>query len=369
MIVGVDVGCLGIQDMRLQVGVYVMAKNLLQTLGKIDTKNTYFLYSFYPIEENLMNTLGKNMKNVVVKPVRGWMKLWLPLQLMKDNIDVFIGLNQSLPLQIPIVTHYKKIIVFHDIAFERYPAMYSYTGVLRKFHNQSLHAAKKADCIIAVSQKTKDDIISIYGIKEGKIVVAHEGIPVRSTGNKKHFFFPENPYFLYVGAIKKSKNIPGIIRGFSYFTQYTKMKYDLLFVGGKQWYDEDIRSTLQEISIEEKNRIQFLDFVEDTTLVSLYTHAVCFVSPSYYEGFGLPFVEAMHYGCPVIGSTRGSLPEIIGDSGILVDAENEKAIGKAMVSVVRDKKLREQLTTRGREREALFSWKTFAKVFLEQIES
>ncbi|HEX8965694.1 MAG TPA: glycosyltransferase, partial [Patescibacteria group bacterium] len=146
--IGVDAGCLGIQDKRLKVGVYQVAKNLLIELAKIDNKNQYLLYSFYPINKKLMRELGPQMQNIVVSPSRGWTKLWLPLRLFRDRPDIFIGLSQSLPQRIPS-NRYKTLLLMYDLAFEEYPQSYRDYSRISKITSL---AVMSADKIITISE-------------------------------------------------------------------------------------------------------------------------------------------------------------------------------------------------------------------------
>src|SRR3989344_5356503 len=174
MIIGVDAGCLGIKDKRLSVGVYRLVKDLLEELGKIDKKNSYLLYSFYPVNKSVMESFGKAMKNIIVKPARGWLKLWFPLRLVKDKPDVFIALGQSFPAKIPFFPKMKNIGFIYDLAFEKFPKMYP--NSLEKLKKNSKNLVKNSDIIIAISRSTKKDLIKLYNAPKSKIFVLYPGI-------------------------------------------------------------------------------------------------------------------------------------------------------------------------------------------------
>lgn len=380
MIIGVDAGCLGITDERLKVGVYQVTKHLLIELNKLDKKNTYLLYSFYTIEEDLLKSFGLNFRNIVVRPAKGWTKIWLPLRIIRDNVDVFVGTSQALPFQLFSSLSIrswtsqndnrrrKSIVIFYDLAFEKYPEFYP--DSYKKLRKQSLYAAKNADAIIVISEKTKDELVRLYNVSEKKIIVCYLGTREDSgqagmtiIGNNK------KPYFLFVGAMKRIKNVPGIIKGFEYFLQRTKNDYQLLLAGGDKWLDPEIEKALREVSDEVKKRIKLLGFVSDETLASLYQHAIAFVSPSWYEGFGLPVLESMAAGCPVIASTAGSIPEVVGESEILIAPDDYQEIGKAMIRLTDNKSLRRQLIKKGKEQVKKFSWEKFGSKVLALINS
>lgn len=362
MKIGVDGGCLGIKDERLKVGVYNFARNLLVQLGKIDKKNQYLLYSFYPIERELMVNFGQRMKNIVMRPSKGWSKVWLPLKLSIDKPQVFLGLNQFIPRILPFSPRPYIIGFIHDLAFEKYPEFYP--DSLNQLRKNSRRLVGKSDKVITFSNLSKKDIINFYKIDQEKIKVIHQGInsPHRcAAGATLPGRWENGNYFLFVGALKRIKNIPGLIRGFLYFIDQTDGNYQLYIAGGDKWLDPEIKNTLDNIAQKSRKNIKFLGFVKDEKLANLYKNALCFVCPSFFEGFGIPFLEAMSLGCPVIGSNTGSVPEIVGDCGILVNPLDDKAIGMAMIEILRNKKLRKEYIKKGLKRASVFSQEKFAR--------
>lgn len=373
MKIGVDGGCLGIKDERLKVGVYNFAKNLLVQLGKIGNKDQYLLYSFYPIERELMMKFGARMENIVVKPSKGWAKFWLPLKLSIDKPQVFLGLNQFIPQMLPFSPRPYIIGFVYDLAFEKFPRMYPDSFVSLRRQTQEL--VKSSNLIITISRSSKDDLSKFYDVNPSKIKLIYpgNGFPIHSTSlragrsgmTKGELGMAKSKktedYFLFVGALKRVKNVLGLIKGFSYFANQTDGNYQLYVVGGDKWLDPGIKNTLDSLPEKIKKNIKFLGFVKDGELINLYKNALCFVSPSFYEGFGIPFLEAMSLGCPVIGSNTGSVPEIVGNSGILVNPLDYKEIGTAMIEISRNKKLREDCIKKGLKRAKMFSWEKFAR--------
>lgn len=356
MLIGVDCGCLGIKDKRLKVGVYRLVENLLLSLGKIDKKNSYLLYSFYPIDRSLLSSFGNRMKNVVVSPSRGWMKIWLPLRIRKDKPDVFLALSQAIPESLLFSPTPYTIDFVYDLAFEKFPDMYP--GSLTKLQRNSREAAEKSELIITISNSTKRDLRNIYKIKSNKIKVSYPSVSSRILVKGKKYK-ANKPYFLFVGAMKQTKNVPGLIRGFNYFLKKSNLDYDLYIVGGDKWVDPGIE--------RKNNNIKFFGFVTDKKLSSLYKGAVAFVSPSFYEGFGMSFLEAMKLGCPVIGSNTGSIPEVLGNAGIMVNPKNVKQLEDAMIEISLNSKIRKQMIKRGFKRVGNFSWNNFAADVLTAI--
>lgn len=362
MIIGVDAGCLGIKDKRLKVGVYQVVRNLLEKIGALDTSNTYLLYSFYKIDENLVEGFGPNFKNVVVKPARGWTKIWLPLQLLRDKPDVFLGLNQSLPLKLPF-QEYRTLLVVYDILFEYQHKLYK--GSWKRLHQQTEFAVKLADIIIAISLATKRDVVERYGIDDKKIRVSHLG---KRTFPRPRIIKHKKPFFLFVGSLKPSKNIPTLLKAFHQFLKQTKSDIDLVLVGGDKWLDEKIAKTMEGLSEETKQHIIFKGGIDDATMAGLYKDALCFVSPSISEGFGLPFLEAMSFGTPVIGPNTGAVPEVVEKAGILVDPTDKKSIILAMESML-DEKIKNKFSQRALSQAKKYNWDNFAEKLVSNIEN
>lgn len=358
MRIGVDAGCLGVVDERLKVGVYNVAWNLLVELSKIDHENTYYLYSFYPIEKSLMRQLGGNMHNVVVTPARGWMKIWLPMRLRQDSIDVFIALGQSIPAMKRSV---KKIGYIYDIAFEKYPQYYP--DSYKQLHAITSNLVKKSDHIITISEASKKDIREYFSLPNSQISAVHLGV-------RTYHEIPEKrvraKYFLSVGALKRIKNFSTVLKAFALFSE-KKKDYRLLIVGGDKWMDPDIKEAYNNLPGYIKEKIDFCGYVEDIELFHLYRHAEALIAPSYYEGFGLPVVEAMSLGCPVIVSNRGSLPEIVGDSGYITNPNDAVAIANSMIKITRSKSERALIAEKAMERASLYTWEECAKETLAII--
>lgn len=362
MIVGVDAGCLGIKDKRLKVGVYQVVKNLLEKIGELDRTNTYLLYSFYKIDKNLVKSFGPNFTNVVVKPTRGWTKIWLPLQLLRDKPDVFLGLNQSLPLKLPF-QEYRTLLVVYDILFEYQHTLYK--GSWQRLHQQTAFAVNAADTIIAISHATKKDLVERYGIAGKKVVISYLG---NRAFPSPHIPRHKRPFFFFVGSLKPSKNIPTLLKAFHQFLKQTKSDMDLVLAGGDKWLDEKIEKTMGELPEETKRHVIFKGGIDDAIMAGLYKETVCFISPSISEGFGLPFLEAMSFGTPVIGPNTGAVPEVVGKAGLLVDPIDKKSIALAMGSML-DEKVHKKFSQKALVQAKKYTWNNFAGEILSKIEN
>jgi len=357
MKIGVDAGTLSVSDERLKVGVYRVVSNLLQGLGRLDKTNSYTLYSFAAIEPAVMGQFGHRMKNAVLKPLIGWFTLRLPLELRMHPVDIFLGAAQAVP---PSSAY--SIGFVYDVGFIHAPQ--AYPGSLSRLKEQTVGVVKRASGIVAISQSTKDDLVKQYGYEKSKITVVYPGIDSRFT-QKGTKTLRNNPYFLFVGALKPGKNVPAIIRAFAQILTKSKKTFDLLLIGGDYWQDPQIEQTIQDLGIGE--RVIRMGHVPDEDLPAYYRGAVALVNPSLWEGFCLPAAEAMACGCPVIASTAGSLPEILGGGGVLIDPTDTDALVKAMLRVSSDTNLRQSMIQKGLERAKVFSWDTFARTTLDII--
>ena len=334
MVIGIDAGCLSGSDMRLQTGIYYYAYNLIKNLSKIDKKNIYRLYSYQPVSKSLLDELDPNIQNCLLKPRKYWLNLRLSYEFMIRKPDIFIGLSQALPIYHPA----KNVIIVHDIAFEMHPEYYKNSH--KRLSRLTRFAVNNADQIIAVSKKTKEDIVQIYGVDRHKIEVIYHGVdpffyPRKKNESEKVIkkYDIKDPYFLFVGSYKHVKNIPRIIEAFSKFSLINHEEYQLVMAGSDNEYDHEIDRTLEKTKI--KNRVKMLGYVPYDDLPLLYSGATAFVSPSLYEGFGLPIAEALSCGVPVVAGDKGSMPEIVGNLGIIVDPYNIQEITGAFMKVLK----------------------------------
>jgi len=227
-------------------------------------------------------------------------------------------------------------------------------------HRRSLRLATK---IIAISTQTKEDIIRHFAIEASKI----EMVPIGYIEPPKEHTKISTPekFFLFAGVLKERKNVLGIIRAFELFIA-SHADFSLLIAGKTQGaYYEQCRALAKKLGIEE--RVQFLGYVTDTELAYLYSKATAFVFPSFIEGFGMPVLEAMNMGLPVITSNQGALAEVAGNAALLVDSTNVNSITEAMNRIATDAALSRELKEKGLLRAAQFSWQKTAGKILEII--
>jgi len=359
MIIGVDAGALSITDERLRVGVWRVTYNLLRELNRIDKANEYRLYTFTPIGRGVMRAFGPRMKNVIVRPTFAWTTIQLPIELRRHPVDVFLGLSQMLPYSTS-----RNIGFIYDLGFLHYPK--AYPGSLNRLTNQTKQLVKRADKIITVSEITQKDIARTYRVSKSKIAVAYPGVDARFTQKAtKHKEI--NPYILFVGALKRGKNVPFALRVFKNFLDATHNAYDFVIAGGNYWEDPEINSTVKDLGLAD--HVKFADFVSDKMLPHYYRGASALIITSLWEGFCLPAVEAMASGCPVVYARTGSLPEIVGPAGESFTGGNEDDAVKSLLSVVTKPVVKQQYIRDGLARSRDFSWKELAQKVYRTIES
>jgi O-antigen biosynthesis alpha-1,3-mannosyltransferase len=267
----------------------------------------------------------------------------------------------------------KKILTVHDISFCLFP---EYHPLKRRLLFKKLFpgSLEQADHIITVSQNTKQDLVHHFHVPAKNITVIYLGVdptftpvtepeaaPIMATHGVR---FSE--YLLYIGTVEPRKNLVRLIQAYNIFRANDSASLPLVLVGASGWLNQDLYKEIEKSPW--KSEIKILGYVAKTDLPALYSGAVAFVYPSIYEGFGLPLLEAMACGAPVITANNSSLPEVVGDAAILVDAYNVEAIASVILQVVNDPRVREDLKQRGLARAKCFSWQFTAEQTLAVYE-
>jgi glycosyltransferase involved in cell wall biosynthesis len=239
----------------------------------------------------------------------------------------------------------KYVVTIHDISFLLFKDAYTFS--FRKYYEFLIkNTLKVADKIITVSNSEKKMIKKYFPKYGDKITVIHNGVKEKFLLSEKDILLEKEKIILYVGSLNKRKNLKGVIEAFLMIKD--KIPHKLVIVALKQ---DIFRKTTFNLD----DRIEFLDYLTEDELISLYKKAAVFVFPSLYESFGYPVIEAMGCGCPVVASKTSSIPEIAADAAILVNPYNVKEISDAMLNVVLDKKLSEELIKKGLQRAKMFT--------------
>jgi glycosyltransferase involved in cell wall biosynthesis len=267
----------------------------------------------------------------------------------------------------------KKILTVHDVSFFLFP---EYHPLMRRLTFKAFfpRSLDQADHIITDSNSTKRDLVDYFHVPAEKITTIHLGVdetfvPVSEREaapilSKHGIRFGK--YLLYVGTVEPRKNLPRLIQAYNLFRANASQSLPLVLVGASGWLNQDLFREIDKSRWE--SEIKLLGYVAKTDLSALYSGAAAFVYPSIYEGFGLPPLEAMACGAPVITANNSSLPEVVGDAAILVDAYDVDAIARAMLQVASDPTMRENLKERGLARAKCFSWRRTAEQTLAVYE-
>ena len=263
----------------------------------------------------------------------------------------------------------KKVAVIHDVALRKNPAWNKFLYT-RSFLFQLQRFLMNIDGIIADSEATKKDLRDLYGVPGEKITVIplavdcgrFQPVPASEISPEVDRVTGGNDYILFVSTLEPRKNIPNILRAFAQLKK-SGVKEKLLLVGRKGWLCDEIFRTWEELGL--KDEVVFVGYTGDALLPHFYSRARFLIFPSFYEGFGLPILEAMACGCPVITSNLSSMPEVAGDAALLVNPYDVKEISEAMGRLLQDEGLRENLRLKGTERVKLFSWEKTARETLK----
>jgi glycosyltransferase involved in cell wall biosynthesis len=350
-----------------RVGSGEFAYQLLKEIYNLKSKNDFFIYlPSSPTQD--MPTEHENWKYEVFRAKKLWTLIGLGKKLFKNNekLDVFYSPTHYLPLNFRVPS----VISILDVSYMHFPKLFKKKDLMMlKYWGK--YSIKKSKKIITISESSKSDIINLYKVPAHKVEVVYPGIKHESriTNHEldmedlKEKFGIKNEYILFVGTLQPRKNIKRLIEAYSKLnTEAT-----LVIVGKKGWQFEEIISSPEKYGV--KPKVKFIENALDEDLSALYKHAEFFILPSLYEGFGLPVLEAMSYGCPVITSDVSSLPEAGGDAALYVDPESTEDITKKMQELLDDKELREKLIKKGHEQVKKFSWEKSAKETMKVIES
>jgi len=317
---------------------------------------------------------GSNVTPIVINPPARhpflyylWFEFGVTKALKKHNIDVFLSPDGYLSLKSEV----KQIPVIHDLSFVHYPDDLPFWN--KKYVNYFFPKfASKANKIITVSDYSKQDIVDSFGISPEKITVAHNGIgevfqPISKEKKQetRSKFTEGKEYFLFVSALHPRKNVSKLFQAFDLFKTETKSDTKLLMVGEKYWWNKEIKQVFEEMKFQED--VVFTGHIQSEELKNIYGAGLALTYVSYFEGFGIPLVEAMRCELPIISSDKTSLPEVGGDAAIYVNPFSVEDIKNGMKRVFSDNSLREELIDNGKTRALQFSWNKTAEIVWKTI--
>ncbi len=262
----------------------------------------------------------------------------------------------------------RHVITIHDLTFLLFP-QYITADTKRYYSDQIRAAVAKADHVLAISEATKADMIRLLDVAENKITVQHCGVdsmyrplPADQIATVRHAHNLPSEYVLYVGTIEPRKNIVGLVTAYRELLDRVQDLPPLVLVGKPGWHYEELMESVREIGVE--NHLIWRENISRDDLPAVYNGALALVLPSHYEGFGLPPLEAMACGTIPIVSNRSSLPEVVGDVGLLVDPDQPSMIAEAIHKALSDSAWRMDMRQRGLTRAAQFTWERTARIAL-----
>ncbi|MBI2617077.1 glycosyltransferase family 4 protein [Candidatus Gottesmanbacteria bacterium] len=359
-----------------RVGIGQYAYQLLSHLNDLERRrinkptNRYIVYLKNAPSPDLPK-ISDFWRYKVFGPSKLWTQIALPLELYlsRDKIDVFFSPSHYVPRFSPL-PHVMSIM---DVSFLFFPELFRKKD-LYQLKEWTAYSVKKAVSILTISHFSRNSIIDAYKVSPDRVVVTYPGYDKKSFRKDRLKTKDQDlikrlgirgRYILFVGTIQPRKNITKLLDAFE--TIQKEHDISLVLVGKKGWLTEPIFEKIGRSPL--KNRIIWLNYVSNSILSVLYRGAQCFVLPSLYEGFGIPAIEAMACGCPVVVSKTTSLPEIVGNAGVLVDPLQSESIAEGLSKVMAERNFRDIMIRRGLEEVKRFDWGQCAKQTLKVLEN
>ena len=346
------------------IGTYV--RNLLRQLGRQDTVNEYVVYC-RASDCDTVEELGPRFR-AIVETAGAYSiaeQFALPIDLRRDGAELFHAPHYVLP----VLTPCRSVVTIHDCIHLRFPQYLPSTLGYAYARGQMWTATHRAARVITVSEASKRDILRYFRVPESRIDVIYNAIddrfwqepPADEVARVRERYRLTDPFVLYAGNIKPHKNLERLIEAFHVMRQTSPdlVNVQLLIIGDEISKYATLRRAVHRHKLHK--HVRFFGFVSDQTLAALYRLADVFVFPSLYEGFGLPPLEAMASGTPVIASNVSSLPEVVGNAAVMIDPYEPDAIADAMRRVLTSAELRADLRAKGLARAREFSWERSIK--------
>jgi len=366
---GMRIGINASKYFGINTGVGRYTSNLCDSISKGKDGNDYYFYlprrsstSWNDMNKNQLGEQEVFLQNNTLRIL--WEQILLPIKTRKDMIDLFHYTDHAMSL---IRSGHPVIITVHDIAYIRFPDLLNKSRQVYKKYILNL-SVKKADVIIADSHSTKRDIMEFFKVDEKKVKVIHLGVESRfhPISNVERYRTRNNlptKMILNIGTLEPRKNVVALIKAFKRLQERGFKDYVLTIAGEKGWLYKKIFKEIKSSGMEQS--IRLLGVVGDEYLPLLYNCANLFVYPSLYEGFGLPPLEAMACGVPIITSNTSSLPEVVGNAGIMVDPNDIESLSDEMYRVLGDKELMHRMSRDGLKRSKMFTWERTVNKVLE----
>jgi glycosyltransferase involved in cell wall biosynthesis len=343
-------------------GISQYILHLIPALAELDQENLYVIFHSRR-DERCYLPAAQNFRrlNLWTPCHHRWERWALSMELIPHKLDLWHS-PDFIP---PGFGLKRRIITVHDLNFIYYPQFL--TAESRRYYAGQIEwAVQTADHIVADSHATRHDLIERLQVPADKVTTIHlaanpifeQTYPDDVVDKTLRQLNLPRGFILFVGTLEPRKNLPGLIKAYHQLRSETAVDVPLILVGGRGWIYDEVFATIEDLGLGLD--VRHLSGIFDEQLAHLYTAAGMLVTPSFYEGFGLPALEAMHCGCPVIVSNRGSLPEVAGDAGILLDPDDINGWVGAMAQVLTDNSLRQKMVRRGRIQAQQFTWRKAA---------
>jgi len=356
MRIGIDISVLAVD----RGGPANYTRNLVSALRQVYPDHQYYYYAFGS-QVGEKKTVWNRIQNVVRDAF--WTHSILPFKAWHDRVDIL-----HMPaMNAPLVNKSAQVLTIFDVGILRFPGFFNYW--MRTYAQMMLpRIARRVDTVITISQAAKADIVQTLRLPASRVAVIYPGIEKRFLEPCSKARLEEmrgkyalvQRFVLHVGVLSPRKNIPRLLKAYHHLKRRGQVEHQLVFVGSRGWLDADVFHTIRELNLTDEE-VRFLGRVPDDELPAIYALADLVVYPSLYEGFGIPPLEAMACGTPVVASNVTSVPEVVGDAALLVDPKDELALAEAMASVLSDHSLSERLKERGAARARQFRWERTAE--------
>ncbi len=349
-------------------GIGRYTRELIRALARLDSQTDYRLFVAGQRADELPVPPGPNFWWRPARPSSEWFaRLWhraripIPVERWTGPVGVVHAPDFTLP---PTRRGTRTLLTVHDLSFIRAPETAA-PGLRAYLGHVVPRSVARADHVLADSEATRQDLIELYGTPADKVSVLYSGVDKRFRPVadelvleevRHRYGIGEGPYILSVGTVQPRKNYGRLAEALH---RLGRPAIRLVIAGGRGWLDDALYTQIAALGLEE--RVKFTGFVADEDLPALYSGACVFAFPSLYEGFGLPPLEAMACGVPVVASNTSSVPEVVGDAALVVDPYDVGALAEALERLLDDGELRSTLIARGRARARQFSWAAAAR--------
>lgn len=340
-------------------GTEYYSVEIIKHMLAIDDSDRFLLYSQFDPTKRL-ERIPRNAKIKVMPFPKLWTQIRLSFEMLFHKPDVLFVPAHTIPIIHPKNT----VVTLHDLGFKHFPELYSPKELI--YHNWSMnHGVESAKLIITPSEFTKKDLIKTYSLDPSKIHVVWHGFDhdsfVYKPGVKK------KPYIFYIGRVEEKKNSLGMIRAYALLRKEPSVKHQLILAGAPGFGFEKIKAEIETLPKDIQKDIIMLGYVSQEEYIKYLQEADIFLFTTFFEGFGMPIIEAFACGTPVVTSNVTSMPEIAGSAAILVDPKKPLGIAAALSRLVHSEHLKKQLIAKGRARARLFSWERAAEETLAVI--